>query len=121
MKTNFSANILFVILISSCTLLACTDDRKNTQKIELGDITQFGTSLLGKNVEFEGVIGRAYACQLPENRGNQCLEVYKQDNQKIGEAVIIKDGIYSPEQYKNWMNAKKLVRLGGKVGNPPSG
>jgi hypothetical protein len=106
----------FSTLTIIIVLTACSDKTKDIQEIEVGDIAQFGTSLVGKKVEYQARISRAYPCQLPVNLGNQCLEVYKQiGNDLQEEAVIIKDSAYSIEQYRDWMDNKKLVKFKGKV------
>jgi hypothetical protein len=49
---------------------------------------------------------------LPENRGYQCLNVYRDS---ITEGVLIEDGAYSIAQYKDWIDNNRLVTIAGKV------
>ena len=93
----------------------------NTEKIEVGDVRQFGASFLDKKIEFEGVIASAYPCRHPENRGNQCLIIHKDKNKSsLAETVQIKVGVYSPEQYKDWINNQTVVMIRGKVALKPT-
>jgi hypothetical protein len=84
------------------------------QSIDIGDITSFGVSLAGKQVRYKGIIINAYACQLPSNRGNQCLVVRDVAN-KNEEAVIVPNGAYSISEYKKWMSEQTLLTFTGTV------
>ncbi|QWD49251.1 hypothetical protein G6658_08545 [Polynucleobacter paneuropaeus] len=108
-------NLLLYISVIIFTIAGCSDNKEGIQKIEVGDVYKFGTSLLGKRVEMEGVIREAYACQISSNLGNQCLAVYKSGSESEGVTTQIRNNAYSLEQYKDWLNNKKLLRLTGKI------
>ena len=82
--------------------------------IDVGDIESFGISLLGKQVRYEGVLQKAYACQLPSNKGNQCLVVSDITNE-INESIIVPNGAYSISEYKKWIREKTLLSFTGTV------
>ena len=84
------------------------------EDIEIGDIESFGLSLLGKRVRYQGVLEKAYACQLPSNKGNQCLIVNDVANEKK-ESFIIRHDAYPISEYKKWIREKTLLTFTGTV------
>jgi hypothetical protein len=85
--------------------------------IEVGDLPRFGETYVNKEVQMIGLFEDTYICRAPSNKGYRCLQLRHPSNKKAlsVDLAIIRDGQYSIDQYKAWLNNKSTLRLTGKV------